>query len=134
MGETPAAQECQLCREGGSICAPSPLIPCGVRGMPVCIDGSDLCKDLLEPAFPLMICVDSLRSDPLEVTCGTLSMPACLELQCSAPFVVHPSTKLCVPDQDEPCGGANEPECHWNGEAPCDPGLSVDRGMCVAPA
>ena len=102
--------------------------------MPVCLDGPALCKDLLQPAFPLMICVDSARSDTVEVTCGTLGKPACLDLACAAPFVVHPATKVCVPGEDEACGGKNEPECHWNDEAPCNPGLVADRGMCAMAA
>jgi hypothetical protein len=118
------------CREDENICAPSPIIPCGVRGLPVCVGGAELCQRLLSPAFPQMVCVDSPQSKG-EEPCGILGRAACIDLECVAPLVVHPSTKVCVPPQGEPCGSKGQSQCFWDGTSPCEDGLAAEKGLCI---
>lgn len=114
------------CRSG--VCAPTLAQPCGIRGFSVCLGRSQLCNNLLSPSFPSMVCVDSSRSDAQP--CGVLGMSACLDLDCASGLVVHPSTKVCVPPADEPCGGARQTQCFWNGDVPCQEGLEPKGGIC----
>jgi hypothetical protein len=118
-------QEC--CRSG--ICAPALSQPCGIRGFPVCLGRSNLCHQLLSPSFPSMVCVDSSRSEAQP--CGVLGTSACLDLECASGLVVHPSTKVCVPPADEPCGAARQTQCFWNGADACQEGLKPKGGICT---
>ena len=122
---------CTTCSPPTGICAPSPLIPCGVRGLPLCVEKDALCEDLLAPAFPQMVCIDTSRSNNDEPKCGVLGEPACVDLVCVAPLVVHPNTKVCVPPQSEACGSVGQTQCFWNDVRPCNEGLTADRGLCV---
>lgn len=118
------------CRSG--ICAPALSQPCGLRGFPICLGRSNLCLQLLSPSFPSMVCVDSSRSE--QEPCGVLATSACLDLECASGLVVHPSTKVCVPPAEEPCGAARQAQCFWDGAEPCQEGLEPKGGICSEPA
>jgi hypothetical protein len=93
--------------------------------------GGPLCQNLLVPAFPQMVCIDSQRSKADQPMCGTLGQPACVDLDCVAPLVVHPSTKVCVPKEDNECGELGQAQCFWDGAQPCAEGLTADEGICA---
>lgn len=98
--------------------------------MPVCVTSGQLCRDLLAPSFPDMLCIDTPRSANDAPLCGTLGQPACVDLECVPPMVVHPASKVCVPEEGEPCGAAGQAQCFWKGAQPCGEGLAAREGIC----
>lgn len=117
------------CRPDKNICIAEGQEPCGVRGSSICFGQQSLCKELLYPTFPLMLCADSIRIDSPQ-PCGVLGSTACPGLACASPFVVHPSTGMCVPAEVEPCGALEQSKCFWNSNQPCEVGLTPDNGIC----
>lgn len=118
-----------LCRPDKNICIAEGQEPCGVRGSSICFGQQSLCKELLYPTFPLMLCADSIRIGSPQ-PCGVLGSTACPGLACASPFVVHPSTGMCVPAEVEPCGALEQSKCFWNSNQPCEVGLTPDNGIC----
>ena len=105
---------------------------CGERGEPLCFGSDALCGTLLQPAFPAMVCVDSMRDSEDSTDCGTLGSAPCSSDECSAPLVVHSDEDMCVPAQDAPCGATNEAQCFWDGKDACLEGLEAREGLCLS--